>query len=58
MGSWTPIGSVAAKSFLDDSLPSGAAWAQCRVKRHRGAEGCEGSEPIAVLAGGRQQQAA
>lgn len=57
-GGWTAIGSVAAKSFTDEGLPAGAAWAQYQVKSHRGTEVSEGSEPIVVLFGNQQQQAA
>lgn len=55
-GSWTPIGSVAAKTFTDSTLPGGNAWAQYQVKSHRGEEVSEGSEPVVVLFG--QQLAA
>lgn len=57
-GTWTPVGSVAAKTFTDDTLPSASAWAQYQVKSHRGTEVSEGSEPIVVLLGNQQSQAA
>ncbi|MBV6457924.1 MAG: hypothetical protein HONBIEJF_01044 [Fimbriimonadaceae bacterium] len=56
-GSWTPIGSVNAKSLIDMSVPVGAAWVQYQVRSHRGTLSSEGSEPIVLLLGTMQQAA-
>lgn len=50
-GSLTLIGTTASKKFTDDSIPTGAQWAQYRVRSHRGDEMSESSEPAMILFG-------
>jgi hypothetical protein len=45
------IGTTAGKKFTDDSVPTGAAWAQYRVRSHRGDEMSESSEPAQIVFG-------
>ena len=45
------IGTTAGKKFTDDNVPTGAEWAQYRVRSHRGSEMSESSEPAQILFG-------
>jgi hypothetical protein len=52
------VGTVAAKKFTDLVVPSGIVAATYQVKAHRGSQTSAGSEPVTVLFGSQQQQAA
>ena len=45
------IGTTASKKFTDDTVPTGADWAQYRVRSHRGDAMSESSEPAQILFG-------
>jgi hypothetical protein len=45
------VGTTASKKFTDDTVPTGAEWAQYRVRSHRGNETSESSEPAQILFG-------
>jgi hypothetical protein len=45
------IGTTAGKTFTDSEVPVGVAWAQYRVRSHRGTEMSESSEPAQVVFG-------
>lgn len=45
------LGTTAGKKYTDDTVPTGAAWAQYRVRSHRGTEMSESSEPAQIVFG-------
>lgn len=55
---WTQVGTVAAKKFNDALVPAGIISASYQVRGQRGSQSSPGSEPVTVLFGSQQQQAA
>lgn len=55
---WTQIGSVAAKSFIDSGVPAGTTYAYYQIKSHRNSQVSSGSEPVVLLFGAQGQQQA
>jgi len=47
----TLIGTTGSKSFVDEEVPQGSAWAIYSVYSHRGAVVSESSEPVQILFG-------
>ncbi len=48
---WTSVGTVAAKKFTDNNVPSAIISATYQVKAHRNTQVSAGSEPVTVLFG-------
>ena len=49
--SWTLLGSIRSKSFLDTTVPEAVAGGQYQVKAQRGIQISEGCEPVAIIFG-------
>jgi hypothetical protein len=49
--SWTLLGSVRSKSFLDTTVPEAVAGGQYQVKAQRGIQISEGCEPVGIIFG-------
>ena len=48
---WTSMGSVAAKAFIDTQVPEGTGGGQYMVKAHRGSLVSQGCEPVGIIFG-------
>jgi hypothetical protein len=48
---WSQMGSIAAKAFLDTQVPEAITGAQYQVKAHRGSQVSQGCEPVAIIFG-------